>query len=250
MRIMFNPLKISIRCLAVMLVSIWISGAAYAQGGDPNHGAKQLWQLIDYLAVDYGGAVEHGKVVSDGEYAEMLDFSDNAVKQIAALPAHPTKPAVSAAIADLRAAVVGKADATEVKRLAHHANALLIAAYPIPVAPKALPNLARGAAIYSAQCAACHGATGGGDGALAATLDPKPIAFTDAQRAQSRSVMALFKAFQGPRCQASARCPKPIAGTWRFSSVACRMTMPPVRAAKNYGKTMPESGVCFQTWRP
>jgi high-affinity iron transporter len=190
---MFNPLKISIRCLAVMLVSIWISGAAYAQGGDPNHGAKQLWQLIDYLAVDYGGAVEHGKVVSDGEYAEMLDFSDNAVKQIAALPAHPTKPAVSAAIADLRAAVVGKADATEVKRLAHHANALLIAAYPIPVAPKALPKLARGAAIYSAQCAACHGATGGGDGALATTLDPKPIAFTDAQRAQSRSVMALFQ---------------------------------------------------------
>ena len=190
---MFNPLKISIRCFAMVLMSIWLASTAHAQNADQNAGAKQLWQLIDYVAVDYGGAVEHGKVVSDGEYAEMLDFSDNAVKQIAALPPHPTKSAVSAAIADLRAAVVGKADAAEVKRLAHRANALLIAAYPIPVAPRTLPNLARGASIYSAQCASCHGATGGGDGALAATLDPKPIAFSDAQRAQSRSVMALFQ---------------------------------------------------------
>jgi high-affinity iron transporter len=190
---MFNPLKISLRCFALLLVSFWLAAAAQAQGGEQNAGAKQLWQLIDYLAVDYGGAVENGKVVSDGEYAEMLDFSDNAIKQIAALPDHPAKPAVSAAIAELRAAVVRKADAAEVKRLAHRSNELLIAAYPIPLAPKALPNLAHGASLFAAQCASCHGAIGGGDGALAATLDPKPIAFTDGQRAQSRSVMALFQ---------------------------------------------------------
>jgi len=190
---MFNPLKISIRTFAVVLVSLWLTASAHAQGVDQNADAKQLWQLIDYVAVDYGGAVENGKVANDGEYAEMLDFSDNAIKQIAALPTHPSKPAVSAAIAELRAAVVRKADAAEVKRLAHRSNELLIAAYPIPLAPKTLPNLARGASLYSAQCASCHGATGGGDGALAATLDPKPIAFSDGQRAQSRSVMALFQ---------------------------------------------------------
>jgi high-affinity iron transporter len=190
---MFKPLKMSIRFFAVVMAYLWVAALAHAQGVDQNAGAKQLWQLIDYLAVDYGGAVEHGKVVSDGEYAEMLDFSDNAMKQIAALPDHPSKPAVSAAIAELRAAVVRKADAVEVKRLAHRSNELLIAAYPIPLAPKALPNLARGASLFAAQCASCHGATGGGDGALAATLDPKPIAFTDGERAQSRSVMALFQ---------------------------------------------------------
>ena len=43
-----------------------------------------------------------------------------------------------------------------------------MAAYPIPVAPKALPDLQRGAALFQAQCASCHGTTGGGNGPLAA----------------------------------------------------------------------------------
>ena len=132
-------------------------------------------------------------MVSEAEYAEMLDFTDNATTQIAALPAHASQAAIAAAIADLRKAVVAKADGVEVKRLAHHANGLLIAAYPIPVAPKVLPNLARGAALYAAQCASCHGVAGGGDGPLAASLEPKPIAFTDGERAQSRSLMARIK---------------------------------------------------------
>lgn len=37
-------------------------------------------------------------------------------------------------------------DGAEASRLARHANNLLIAAYPMPVAPKSLPDLARGAA--------------------------------------------------------------------------------------------------------
>ena len=190
MRIMFNKIRIYFLVLLAFLCS---AGVAGAQPADQQAGAKQLWQLIDYVAVDYGGAVEHGAVLNEGEYAEMLDFTDNAGKQVAALPAHAAKAGVVAAVAELRAGVVRKADAAEVKRLAHRANELLIAAYPIPVAPKRLPDLAHGAALYKAQCASCHGATGGGDGALAATLDPKPIAFSDPERARSRSLMALFQ---------------------------------------------------------
>ena len=192
---MFIKVKKWLACypLVAASLSLLLAGGAHAQVADPGAGAKQLWQLIDYVAVDYSGAVEHGKVVSEAEYAEMLDFTDNATTQIAALPAHASQAAIAAAIADLRQAVVAKADGVEVKRLAHHANGLLIAAYPIPVAPKALPNLMRGAALYAAQCASCHGVAGGGDGPLAASLEPKPIAFTDGERAQSRSVMALYQ---------------------------------------------------------
>jgi high-affinity iron transporter len=187
---MFNKIRIYFLVMLALLCSF---GVVSAQPADQQAGAKQLWQLIDYVAVDYGGAVEHGAVLNEGEYAEMLDFTDNAGKQVAALPAHAAKAGVVAAVAELRAGVVRKADAVEVKRLAHRANELLIAAYPIPVAPKRLPDLAHGAALYKAQCASCHGATGGGDGALAATLDPKPIAFSDPERARSRSLMALFQ---------------------------------------------------------
>ena len=89
---------------AAVLSASLLAGGAQAQGTDQGAEARQLWQLIDYVAVDYSGAVEHGKVVSEAEYAEMLDFTENAATQITALPAHAAKAGVAAAIADLRAA--------------------------------------------------------------------------------------------------------------------------------------------------
>lgn len=47
--------------------------------------------------------------------------------------------------------------------------------------------------LFEANCAACHGATGAGDGPLGAKLEPPPIAFTDRDRARSRSVLALYQ---------------------------------------------------------
>lgn len=155
--------------------------------------AKQLWQLLDYVAVDYRGAVEGGKVVSEAEYAEMLDFTENAAKQLQQLPDHPAKQQIASMVASLRAAVVAKDPASEVAGLANKANAQLVAAYPFPVAPKTLPDLERGRTLYTAQCASCHGATGRADGPLAASLEPPPIAFTDGERARARSLMALHQ---------------------------------------------------------
>lgn len=172
---------------------LMLVGAAFAQSVNGTGDAKQLWQLIDYVAVDYGGAVAKGAVVSESEYAEMLDFTDSAQKQVLQLPAHPSRDGIASSIEKLRAAVVRKADAAEVSQLAHAANAQLISAYPIPVAPRRLPDLVRGAALYAAQCASCHGARGAGDGPLALGLDPRPIAFTDTERAGSRSLMALYQ---------------------------------------------------------
>ena len=41
--------------------------------------------------------------------------------------------------------------------------------------------------------AACHGATGAGDGPNAKGLDPPPIAFIDRARADERSPFALYQ---------------------------------------------------------
>ena len=50
--------------------------------GGPNYAAettelkaKQIWQLLDYVAVDYGGAVANGAVLKASEYAEMQEFA-------------------------------------------------------------------------------------------------------------------------------------------------------------------------------
>src|SRR3546814_2198423 len=69
----------------------------------------------------------------------------------------------------------------------------LLGSYPVPLAPRSAPDLARGAKLYAENCSMCHGATGAGNGTGAAGLDPPPIAFTDAASARERSRFALYQ---------------------------------------------------------
>ncbi len=170
-----------------------MSGSAHAQTKAPEQEIRQLWQLLDYVAVDYVGAVQNGVVVSTVEYEEMQEFSARAHAQVLVLPAHPSRAQLLSVVAELKTAVERKNSPTAVSQLAREANRLLLLAYPFPVAPRGMPDLSRASALYQAQCASCHGVAGGGDGTLASRLEPKPIAFTDQQRARSRSLMALHQ---------------------------------------------------------
>jgi high-affinity iron transporter len=168
-----------------------LAGPALAAPHDDS--VRQVWQLLDYVGVDYAGAVEQGKVISEAEYEEMREFSQRAQESIAALPATPQQPALVAQAAALRQAIAGKQPAQRVAGLSERLAAALLQAYPIPMAPTRLPDLARGAALYAQQCASCHGATGAGDGPAAAKLDPPPVAFTDRERASQRSLQSLYQ---------------------------------------------------------
>ncbi|MBZ2209794.1 cytochrome c/FTR1 family iron permease [Massilia soli] len=170
-----------------------MTGAANANPNSSEQNARQLWQLLDYVAVDYSGAVQNGTVVSAMEYQEMQEFSARAETQTQALPRRPLHSELAAVVTQLNEAVQRKDSPQRVSQLAREANRLLLLAYPFPVAPRSAPDLSRGAALYKAQCASCHGANGAGDGGLASRLEPKPIAFTDRERAQSRSVLALYQ---------------------------------------------------------
>lgn len=162
---------------------------AAPQSNEPE--VRQLWQLLDYVAVDYAGAVQNGTVISEMEYKEMREFSERARSQVISLPPHASHAELTSIVTRLQQAVARKDPPLRVSKLARDANTLLLAAYPFPVAPRSLPELFRGATLYKAQCASCHGAAGAGDGSLASRLEPKPIAFTDRERARSRSLMAL-----------------------------------------------------------
>ena len=58
----------------------------------PTADVQTAWRLLDYVAVDYGGAVQDGKIVSASEYAEMREFSGSVAEKIASLPNQPAKP--------------------------------------------------------------------------------------------------------------------------------------------------------------
>jgi high-affinity iron transporter len=158
--------------------------------------AETIWRLLDYVAVDYPGAVENGKVISDAEYAEMVEFSETASSQIATLPATAAKPGLVKQAAALKTAIGAKRPPSEVAGLARGLAGDLLAAYPVALAPSAAPDFARGATVYAENCASCHGATGDGKGPASKGLDPPPIAFTDKDRARHRSVFGLYQVIE------------------------------------------------------
>lgn len=155
--------------------------------------AETVWRLLDYVAVDYSGAVQGGKVVSAAEYAEMQEFSATATSRIRALPGASAHPGLAAEAASLERAIAAKAEPSAVASQARRLASDLLAAYPVPLAPQSAPDLTRGAALYQQQCAACHGATGAGDGPNARGMDPPPIAFVDRSRADHRSLFGLYQ---------------------------------------------------------
>lgn len=177
----------TIRFMALML--LWPLAVAAADAPD----VKTTWRLLDYVAVDYRGAVANGAVKSAEEYAEMTDFAAAIHRNIEALPAGAERDALLAGATQLQGTITERADAERVATLAHDLAGQLLAVYPVALSPKQPPDLARGLQLYAEQCAGCHGADGHGDGPLARQFEPKPVAFSDVARARERSLFALYQ---------------------------------------------------------
>jgi high-affinity iron transporter len=183
------------RSLVALVLVACVSVTSTVSAAEPSVAdrAKQVWQLLDYVAVDYGGAVANGVVLKASEYAEMQEFATTAEKQLAELPRVDASASLQALAARLRSAVADKAEPAATAQLARGLAGDLLKAYPFPIAPTQLPDLQRGAQLFQSQCAACHGPQGRGDGPAAATLDPKPTALAEHLRAGERSLFALHQ---------------------------------------------------------
>lgn len=177
--------------LVLMTLALGLVTPAQASASDGD--VQTAWRLLDYVAVDYRGAVVAGQVKSTSEYAEMSEFSATVEARIAALPAKAARASLIAEARAFRGMVGRKASPDDVASAARTLGAHLLAAYPVPLAPSKLPDLARGAALYADNCASCHGLSGDGHGPDAAKLDPRPVAFRDVGRARERSPFALYQ---------------------------------------------------------
>lgn len=173
--------------LACMLLALPLRGAL-AQ----DETAGRLVHLLDYIGVDYGGAVVDGAVASDAEYAEMQEFTASVVELMGSLPQKPGHDELAAQAGALRAAVDGKAPAAEVASLAAQLKTRVGALYELRLAPQRAPDVAAAAQLYAAQCAACHGAQGRGDGPAGRGLEPPPSDFHDSVRQGSQSLAMLY----------------------------------------------------------
>lgn len=178
------------RLFAFLILPLVLLGhPVQAQSGDT---ARTALHLLDYVAVDYGNAVQNGQIKSADEYAEMREFAQQAQALIQALPANPAQPGLLAQAHTLVRSVAGRASADTVREQAQALRWSLIAGYQVAVAPKTAPDLQRAAPLYATQCASCHGPLGHGDGPAARGLEPAPSDFHDRERMAQRSVYGLY----------------------------------------------------------
>ena len=172
----------------VVLVLSLLVFSSLSRAGD----IQQLLQLIDYVGVDYGEAVRAGEVIHPGEFEEMQDFSQGIVQHVADLPEGAAKATLAEQAARLVERVSAKADPAEIRNLTSEMRAAIINGYKVTVVPRKTPDLLRAAQLYSESCASCHGATGAGDGPMAAGMEPPPIDFTDRKRYAQRNLYGLY----------------------------------------------------------
>ena len=226
-----------VRLLALLVLLASALIAVPARAADA--GVQTTWRLLDYIAVDYGEAVQGGRIVNQFEYDEMLEFSGSAAKRIAALPAGPARSGLEGEAARLGQAILAKAPADQVARLARDLAASLLKAHPVPLAPAEAPDLARGAALYAQNCASCHGLSGEGGKGEFAKLDPPPIAFSNRERAKERSVFGLYQVttqgLEGTAMQSFASLPDQ--DRWALAFHSGRLAFPDVGEGERIWKS-------------
>ncbi len=154
--------------------------------------STQLLQLIDYMAVDYGGAVNKGKVVNQTEYEEMLDFTAGIQQHINELDKTTGKTELIEQAELLASYVQHKESVDKLRQLIAVMRESIITNYQVVVIPRSQPNLKQAALLYVKQCASCHGATGSGDGPASIGMAPPPIDFNDKERYQHRTLFGLY----------------------------------------------------------
>ena len=153
---------------------------------------QQVLQLIDYVAVDYEGAVENGQIINEAEYEEMLDFAAGITLQLAALPENATKAGLIEQGHTLTKWIQNKESVIKIRQLITDMRHQVIISYQVTVIPKTQPDLKRGAVLYTNQCASCHGTTGAGNGSASVGIDPPPVNFTDYDRYRHRTLYGLY----------------------------------------------------------
>jgi len=179
---------------AILLLGL--SGAPAAGPQQPEDAlpvARRLAATTQLAAQEYGLGVRSGVVVSAEELSEAKLFLTEARRTAGLLPL-PLSRRVTAQVDSLTEMMDGRADPDSVSvRVARLGESLAAAVgAPLEELPASNPSLARGAQVYQANCAGCHGITGRGDGTLAAGLTPPPANLSDPAALRSRSPLDFY----------------------------------------------------------
>lgn len=168
------------RIVITGLLAVSAASASPAQDHAPV--VRRVASMAQLAAQEYALGVSGGRVIATAEVEEARLFLTEAARAADRLPA----PANAELRLRLEAALdlVSRTAAPDSVTAAVDALVAGMASQfgvVLDEVPESAPSLARGAALYQASCARCHGNLGAGDGRDAAALNPVPANLTDAQ---------------------------------------------------------------------
>jgi high-affinity iron transporter len=169
------------------LVLLTITGLASASVDN-----ARFLQLIDYIGVDYPAAVQNGEIISADEYNEMSEFAATVLEQARELDATTPRAGLTAQAEQLQRLVAERADPAQVTSTTATLRKAVLDNFKIQATPRAAPDLRSARALFSSQCASCHGVEGMGDGPLARGMEPAPTNFHDVARYRDRTLYGLY----------------------------------------------------------
>ncbi|MBX2981889.1 MAG: cytochrome c/FTR1 family iron permease [Flavobacteriales bacterium] len=175
-----------------LIVVVALMGFHVHAAGSEDEQARTVVHMLDYVSVDYPEFVKDGQVLDTAEYAEQLEFAQQVIIILEQLPKVDGGPDLVAHARTLHERISEKGDGVDISALAKALRGEVIMVYRVAVAPRQAPDLATAAALYSAHCASCHGATGHGDGPQAEGMEPAPRNFHDADAMAVRSPFGLY----------------------------------------------------------
>ena len=182
------------------LLSIALS-AAPLQGGqqpvvsqDRAPVARRVAATAQLAAQEYRIGVVDGRVVAKAEVEEAALFLQEARRSAALLPSDAGRAAM-VEIDHLLALISRTASPDSLDAHVRALGAGLVERLGVTLdeLPTQTPSLARGAEVYQANCASCHGAVGRGDGTLAAKLDPRPANLADGAALRDVSPLDYYR---------------------------------------------------------
>lgn len=169
---------------AILLISLPLTSRA-----DP----RLIIHLSDYLANDYSGAVnEEGKILSEVEYAEQVEFSKVVAAEFSTDLILKKDATLAKDIEALEKEIKSKSGPSIVAPLARKVQKAVIRLSGVDLSPQNWPNYKRAKELFRDNCSSCHGENGRGDGPAGKDLDPQPSNFHDLTRAPTISPFAAF----------------------------------------------------------
>jgi high-affinity iron transporter len=156
------------------------------------HPARRLSSIVGVAVAEYALGIDAGgRLISDVEYQEAVDFLNDA-REVARRLSGDDAARARVLLDSLVAAVGARRPSPEVQQLHERFVAALghEGALELPGRPL---DLASGRAIYQRSCATCHGATGMGDGPAAKGMDPPPPPVGDAAAMRDVSPALMYR---------------------------------------------------------